>query len=150
MREIFAVSNSGNDDNFNIILPKLITLHLLNLPELTTVCREILVCGSADILSIIHCPKLERLPRIVVYDWLCWFWFWYFIMSLSIHIPNSCTYKIKFWFTCWNTKLIFTVVSPNPEDECISYFWPSQFRINEYCLTNRSPIKYYHSLKWFF
>ncbi|KAG4969097.1 hypothetical protein JHK87_034748 [Glycine soja] len=68
MRDIFAESNSGNDDNFNIILPKLITLHLLNLPELTTVCREILVCGSADILSIIHCPKLERLPRIVVYD----------------------------------------------------------------------------------
>ncbi|KAH1144636.1 hypothetical protein GLYMA_12G236500v4 [Glycine max] len=68
MREIFAVSNSGNDDNFNIILPKLIRLRLWNLPELTTVCREILVCGSADILFINHCPKLERLPRIVVYD----------------------------------------------------------------------------------
>ncbi|TKY64973.1 Gibberellin receptor GID1C [Spatholobus suberectus] len=64
MKEIFAVSNSGDDDSFNIKLPKLTSLILSNLPQLTTVSKGILVCRSENILDIKSCPKLEGHPRI--------------------------------------------------------------------------------------
>ncbi|KAG5093040.1 hypothetical protein JHK82_051818 [Glycine max] len=66
MKEIFAVSYSGgdDDDSFTITLPKLHTLQLGFLPQLKTVCKGILVCASENILKIRDCPNIEELHRI--------------------------------------------------------------------------------------
>ncbi|XP_061355261.1 probable disease resistance protein At4g27220 [Gastrolobium bilobum] len=63
MKEIFAVSNSGDDDGSSITLPRLTRLELKYLPQLESVCRGILVCGSTQLLDIDACPNLRSVSE---------------------------------------------------------------------------------------
>lgn len=65
MKEIFAVSNSDDNDRSIISLPKLTELTLEYLPQLKIVCKGSIRCGSSSSplqLSIYDCPSLERQP----------------------------------------------------------------------------------------
>ncbi|WVZ07990.1 hypothetical protein V8G54_021336 [Vigna mungo] len=61
MEQIFAVAD--HDDSIKITLPELTELYLKGLPQLKTVCKEILVCKSGFELQIYDCPNLYE-PRI--------------------------------------------------------------------------------------
>lgn len=64
MLEIFEGNNSDANDCTNIALPKLTGLTLLTLPQLNTVCRGSILCGSSVKVRIKNCPKLQRFPTI--------------------------------------------------------------------------------------
>lgn len=68
MNEIFAMGNGDEDggSTSNIELPKLTTLYLASLPQLKTVCKGIIFCGSSPKVSISCCPNLERHPTIEI------------------------------------------------------------------------------------
>jgi len=64
MKEIFAVSNNDDDDDdsSSISLPKLAFLELFNLPQLKTVCKGIIRCGSSQPtfdIDFFSCPGLD-------------------------------------------------------------------------------------------
>ncbi|KOM37583.1 hypothetical protein LR48_Vigan03g096500 [Vigna angularis] len=63
MEQIFAVTYDDDDDSIKITLPKLTVLVLRGLPQLKTVCKEILVCKSGFELDITDSPNLCE-PRI--------------------------------------------------------------------------------------
>ena len=69
MKEIFAVSNNDDDDDdsSSISLPKLAFLELFNLPQLKSVCKGIIRCGSSQPtldIDFFSCPGLERFPTV--------------------------------------------------------------------------------------
>ncbi|KEH21833.1 LRR and NB-ARC domain disease resistance protein [Medicago truncatula] len=64
MKEIFVVSNSDDNDQSIISLPKLTRLTLYYLPELKIVCKGSISCGSSPKVDIFNCPNLERYPTI--------------------------------------------------------------------------------------
>ncbi|WJX80947.1 Ulp1 peptidase [Trifolium repens] len=65
MKEIFAVSNNDENESSFIALPKLNFLQLNDLPQLKTVCKRSIRCGSSKpSLSIRRCPELERHPTV--------------------------------------------------------------------------------------
>ncbi|KEH21827.1 BED finger NBS-LRR resistance protein, putative [Medicago truncatula] len=69
MKEIFAVSNSDDNDQSIISLPKLTRLCLRSLPQLKTVCEGIILCGSSKpSLYIVSCPGLKRRPTVKLID----------------------------------------------------------------------------------
>jgi len=72
MKEIFAVSNSDDDDRSMITLPKLTMLLLYgSLPQLKTVCKGIIRCGSSQLILstfLLSCPSLKRLPTVKLMD----------------------------------------------------------------------------------
>uniref|UniRef100_A0A6N2M6W5 Uncharacterized protein n=1 Tax=Salix viminalis TaxID=40686 RepID=A0A6N2M6W5_SALVM len=43
-------------------LPKLRVLYLTNLPELKSICREKKICDSLEIIGLLCCEKLKRIP----------------------------------------------------------------------------------------
>lgn len=60
MEEIFTVRITEDGGHVNeITLPKLTRLEFRDLPQLKTVWRGIIKCGSSPRLNIIACPKLE-------------------------------------------------------------------------------------------
>lgn len=64
------MSNNNDDDTVDIILPKLITLKLRDLPQLKTVCKGISVYEYENVLDIHRSPNLEGLPKTQVsYDY---------------------------------------------------------------------------------
>jgi len=64
MKEIFAESNSDDDDSSSITLPKLSLLGLYcDLPQLKTVCKGIIRCGYSK--PTLYCPGLKRRPPTV-------------------------------------------------------------------------------------
>ncbi|KAK2359726.1 putative disease resistance protein [Trifolium repens] len=66
MKEIFAVSNNGDDDSSVIPLPKLTYLKLYSLPELKIVCKGRIHCISSPKVIINDCPNLEKHPTIEI------------------------------------------------------------------------------------
>lgn len=68
MLAIFEGNNSDDNDCTNIALPKLTELTLSRLPQLNTVCRGSLLCGSSPKVGIHNCPKLQRHPTIEVVE----------------------------------------------------------------------------------
>ncbi|KAL2329722.1 hypothetical protein Fmac_017303 [Flemingia macrophylla] len=62
MKEIFGDSPL----QLEVKLPNLTTLSLGDLPELHTVCKQVLVCASQNALDIKYCPNLKERPTIVV------------------------------------------------------------------------------------
>ncbi|WJX80945.1 Ulp1 peptidase [Trifolium repens] len=65
MTEIFAVSNNDENESSFIELPKFNFLCLTDLPQLKTVCKRSIRCGSSKAsLSIHRCPELERHPTV--------------------------------------------------------------------------------------
>ncbi|RHN44598.1 putative P-loop containing nucleoside triphosphate hydrolase, leucine-rich repeat domain, L [Medicago truncatula] len=65
MKEIFAVSNSDDNDQSIITLPKLTKLSLSSLRQLKSVCKGSISCGSSPKVDIFNCPNLERYPTII-------------------------------------------------------------------------------------
>ncbi|XP_071934446.1 uncharacterized protein [Coffea arabica] len=45
-----------------VILPKLKSLSLDNLPQLKNVCKSAMICDSIEEIKIFNCPKVKRLP----------------------------------------------------------------------------------------
>ncbi|WJX80952.1 Ulp1 peptidase [Trifolium repens] len=69
MKEIIAVSNNDQNESSFIALPKLTSLRLSDLPQLKTVCKRSIHCGSSQPrLSIHSCPELVRHPTVKLID----------------------------------------------------------------------------------
>lgn len=64
MKEIFAVSNSDDNDRSIISLPKLTLLSLDNLPELRIVCKGNISCESSPKVYIFNCPNCVTFSHI--------------------------------------------------------------------------------------
>ncbi|XP_027170330.1 disease resistance protein SUMM2-like [Coffea eugenioides] len=45
-----------------VILPKLKSLSLANLPQLKNICKATMICESIEEIKIFNCPKVKRLP----------------------------------------------------------------------------------------
>eukprot|EP00262_Sarcandra_glabra_P003502 TRINITY_DN14239_c0_g1_i1.p1 TRINITY_DN14239_c0_g1~~TRINITY_DN14239_c0_g1_i1.p1 ORF type:complete len:135 (+),score=16.44 TRINITY_DN14239_c0_g1_i1:74-478(+) len=52
----------GSKNSTVITLPKLTRIQLGRLPNLKSVCNEVLVCHSLETFSVFTCPKLQKLP----------------------------------------------------------------------------------------
>ncbi|KAI4333734.1 hypothetical protein L6164_018504 [Bauhinia variegata] len=57
--------DNNSSDRTKLFLPKLVSLLLEQLPQLTNVCRGEMHCNSLQVFRIDVCPKLEELPRTV-------------------------------------------------------------------------------------
>ncbi|XP_073262659.1 probable disease resistance protein At4g27220 [Populus alba] len=65
MEEIIGTTDeesSTSNSITEVILPKLITLELYDLPELKSICSAKLICNSLENIKVIHCEKLKRMP----------------------------------------------------------------------------------------
>jgi len=71
MKEIFAASTSDDNDRSIISLPKLTELNLRYLPQLRTVCKGSISCGSSPKVYIFNCLNLKRPPTIEIKNERC-------------------------------------------------------------------------------
>ncbi|XP_073262820.1 probable disease resistance protein At4g27220 isoform X2 [Populus alba] len=65
MEEIIGTTDeesSSSNSITEVILPKLITLELLDLPELKSICSAKLICNSLEDITVMGCEKLKRMP----------------------------------------------------------------------------------------
>ncbi|XP_034902829.1 probable disease resistance protein At4g27220 isoform X2 [Populus alba] len=65
MEEIIGTTDeeSGTSNSITeVILPKLITLELVGLPELKSICSAKLICNSLEDIKLMFCKKLKRMP----------------------------------------------------------------------------------------
>ncbi|XP_058189669.1 disease resistance protein At4g27190-like isoform X2 [Rhododendron vialii] len=64
MVEIAEMSDRGNHQNYSysISLPKLKNLALRDLPRLKSIYNGVMVCPSIEVVGIVRCPMLRRLP----------------------------------------------------------------------------------------
>ncbi|XP_073263025.1 LOW QUALITY PROTEIN: probable disease resistance protein At4g27220 [Populus alba] len=54
--------SSTSNSITEVILPKLITLELVGLPELKSICSAKLICNSLEDITLMGCEKLKRMP----------------------------------------------------------------------------------------
>ncbi|XP_073263023.1 probable disease resistance protein At4g27220 isoform X1 [Populus alba] len=65
MEEIIGTTDeesSTSNSITEVILPKLITLELFELPELKSICSAKLICNSLKDIKVISCEQLKRMP----------------------------------------------------------------------------------------
>ncbi|XP_034891393.1 probable disease resistance protein At4g27220 [Populus alba] len=65
MEEIIGTTDeesSSSNSITEVILPKLITLELVCLPELKSICSAKLICNSLKDITVTSCEKLKRIP----------------------------------------------------------------------------------------
>ncbi|KAK3440166.1 hypothetical protein EUGRSUZ_B00465 [Eucalyptus grandis] len=61
-RMVEMISGAGQDQEGVVMLPKLKHLWLQDLPQLKSICRVPITCDSMEILMVIKCPELNRIP----------------------------------------------------------------------------------------
>uniref|UniRef100_A0A3N7F8Y2 Uncharacterized protein n=1 Tax=Populus trichocarpa TaxID=3694 RepID=A0A3N7F8Y2_POPTR len=65
MGEIIGTTDeesSSSNSITEVILPKLRTLELFMLPELKSICSAKLICNSLEVITVMGCKKLKRMP----------------------------------------------------------------------------------------